>query len=134
MGLIWRWLEWFAWSRAVASAGAALSGACVVTGAVQGQTLTVLAGAFGVVVWTHSFVERRAHVTAPVPPTDVQLVRGGESIPLDCIYAGRDADGTAVWNAIMSVAQCLDVEGGRAEVRIGALPAMTSIRIAPWEP
>lgn len=63
--------------------------------------------------------------TGPRPPEDVVLVfADGRQVPVECVYAGRDAAGLHVWRAVWPYA-------GRPEsLHVRVLPGETRVEVA----
>jgi len=59
-----------------------------------------------------------------VPPTNVRLVLAdGREVPVECVYAGRNRDGIAVWEVVTDLGA-----GTVCELKADILPAKTAIR------
>lgn len=67
-------------------------------------------------------------VHPPTPPTNVQVeLITGETIPVDCVYAGVD-DGVHMWVAIYPMPTLV------RQLSVEVLPARTGIRISMYDP
>jgi hypothetical protein len=40
----------------------------------------------------------------PTPPTNVRVVsQRGDEVPVECVYVGKDLDGTDMWEAVTEI-------------------------------
>lgn len=65
--------------------------------------------------------------TQPMPERVTLCFADGWEIPVDCVYAGDDKDGTHVWIVVQNTPLMVTEHGGLTAMKIGKLPAHTSV-------
>ena len=69
---------------------------------------------------------RRAHLTTPPAPERVEVVYpDGHTVPLECVYLGRER-GMHVWEAVLTIPL---TDLWTAKVQCAVLPAKCEIRL-----
>lgn len=64
----------------------------------------------------------------PTPPTNVRLnYPDGRTVPVECVYDGKDGDGIHGWRMVFPEALDPELVAGRLSISVEILPAKTAL-------